>query len=87
MIQETPQETQQDLCLKALEVLKELKEEFNNTTFQNAPSFSCVYCGGPQDDYQCQPFSFDKSPPPQCSIIPNSHEKSMEELLAEELLK
>jgi hypothetical protein len=93
MIQTTPQ-IPQDLCLEALEILKELKE-LTNTTFQKAPSFSCVYCGGPHDDYQCRPYyepdqcssfntsSVDKTLPPQFPIIQNSRDKAIAELLAE----
>ena len=36
MIRATPHETQQDLCLKVLEALKELKEELATTSFQNS---------------------------------------------------
>lgn len=51
IIQTTPQQNQQDPCLEVLKLLKEVNE-LTNTTFQKAPSF----CGGPHDDYQCQPY-------------------------------
>jgi hypothetical protein len=81
MIHTTPSAT--DIIVEVLEILKELKE-LGSTTLHNAPSVSCVNCGGPHDDYQCQPSGFDKSPPPQFSFSLNSHEKCMAKRLTEE---
>lgn len=81
MIHTTPSAT--DIIIEVLEILKELKE-LGTTTLHNAPSVSCVNCGGPHDDYQCQPSGFDKSPPPQFSFTLNSHEKCMAKILTEE---
>jgi hypothetical protein len=95
MIQATPQYPQ-DLCQEVLEKLKDLKEELSNISFHNAPSFSCVHCGGPHDDFQCQPYykpehcsssdtsGFDTSTPPQSPLTQYSRDKSIAELLAEE---
>ena len=97
MIQATPQYPQ-DLCLEVLEKFKELKEELANISLRHAPSSSCAYCGGPHDDFQCQPYykpehcssfdtsSFDTSTPPQLPLIQYSRWKSMEELLDENKL-